>query len=274
MQSQITDWAAALMTSAVGALAMFFAAVPKILGFAIILVVGWLIASLIAKAVVSLLHVAHFNTVADRAGLTAFMRNSGATADPAGVIGEITKWFVRLISLVVAFDALGLPAVSDVLRQVLLWLPNLVVAMVALVIGGVAANAFSNVVKGAALEGGLDRPEFLAKVAKIGVWAFAIVIAVNQIGVATAIVNTLFMATVGAIALALGLSFGLGGRDTAGQIVRKWYGKEQNRQPALEREAGATADRIIERVSGVVESERRHGIADRRNAQRNQSIAR
>lgn len=63
-------------------------------------------------------------------------------------------------------------------------------------------------------------------------WGFAIVVAVNQIGIATALVNTLFMATVGAIALALGLSFGLGGRDTAAQIVRGWYERGQRTGPS------------------------------------------
>ena len=78
------------------------------------------------------------------------------------MLGAIVKWFVRLIALVVAFDALGLPAVSEVLQQLLLWLPNLAVAMVALMIGGLAANALSGLVRGAAAEGGLERPDRLA----------------------------------------------------------------------------------------------------------------
>lgn len=236
MQSQITDWGQALMASLAGALAMFFGAIPKLLGFVVILVVGWLIASLIEKAIAALLHAVNFNSLADRSGLTNFARKSGTGADASRVIGGIAKWFVRLIALVVAFDALGLPAVSDVLRQLLLWLPNLVVALVALVIGGIAASALSRVVRGAAAEGGLSNPDFLAKIASVAVWAFAIVVAVNQIGIATTLVNTLFTATVGAVALALGLAFGLGARDTAGQIVRNWYFKARG-TPQLEESA-------------------------------------
>ncbi len=67
----------------------------------------------------------------------------GVQTDPSGVMAAIAKWFVRLITLIVAFDALGLPAVSQVLHQLLLWLPNLVVALVVLVIAGLAANAIS-----------------------------------------------------------------------------------------------------------------------------------
>lgn len=241
MQSQISDWGQALMASLAGALAMFFGAIPKVLGFIVILVVGWLIASLIAKAVVALLRAVNFNALADRSGFTEFVRKSGTGTDASGMIGGISKWFVRLIALVVAFDALGLPAVSEVLQQLLLWLPNLVVALVALVIGGIAASALSRLVRGAAAEGGLGNPDLLARIASVAVWAFAIVVAVNQIGVATTLVHTLFTATIGAVALALGLAFGLGARDTAGEIVRNWYLKSREKAPQIEE----TADRAI-----------------------------
>jgi small-conductance mechanosensitive channel len=276
MQSTISGWSEAFMTSLTGALAMFFAAIPKVLGFAIILVAGWFIASAIEKGLVALLHAVRFNNLADRAGLSQFVQKTNTKTDASGMIAGVVKWFVRLIALVVAFDALGLPAVSDVLRQLLMWLPNLVVAMVALVIGGLAANAMGNLVRGAAAEGGLDRPDFLAKVAKTAVWAFAIVIAVNQIGIATTLVNTLFMATVGAVALALGLSFGIGGRDTAGEIVRKWYNKGREKAPQIERAADAAGRMADQRSSADAlrhgDEERRSGSGDRRTTHGGPSI--
>src|ERR671932_305204 len=151
-----------------------------------------------------------------------------------GFMALIAKWFVRLIVLVSAFDALGLPAVSQVLQQLLLWLPNLVVAIIALVIGGLAANALAKLVQGATAESGLGSPELLATIARVAVWAFAIVVAVNQIGIATTLINTLFMAVVGAVALALGLAFGLGGRETAATMVRNWYESGQRAAPKME----------------------------------------
>lgn len=241
MQTQLTEWSAAMTTSLAAAMALFFSAIPKIFGFVIILVVGWLLASAVEKAVAVLLRSIHFNQMAERSGLAGFVAKTGSTTDSAGVLGLIVKWFIRLIALVVAFDALGLPAVSDVLRQLLLWLPNAVVALVVLVIGGLAAKALSNLVRGAASEAGLGSPELLAKVASTIVWAFAIVVAVNQIGIATALVNTLFMAVVGAIALALGLAFGLGGKDTAGEIVRSWYETSRENKSKLVQAASAVA---------------------------------
>ncbi|MBC7778887.1 MAG: small-conductance mechanosensitive ion channel [Proteobacteria bacterium] len=165
-----------------------------------------------------------------QAGFAGFVRKMGVKKDAAVFLADLGKWFIRLIVLVVAFDALGLPAVSDVLRQLLLWLPNLIVAMVVLILGGLVAEAASSLVRGATAEAGFDNPERLAKLASVAVWAFAVVIAVNQIGVAATLVNTLFMGLVGALALALGLAFGLGGRETAAEIVKKWY--EQGKQAA------------------------------------------
>src|SRR3954447_988480 len=168
------------MSSIAAALALMLSGIPKIIGFLVILVIGWLIASAIATAVGAILRTVKFNDLAQRAGLTGFVQKMGIHTDAAGFLANVIKWFVRLIVLVTAFDALGLPAVSQVLQQLLLWLPNLVVAMVALVIGGLAASALSRLVRGAAAESGLGSPDLLANLASVAVWAFAIVVAVNQ----------------------------------------------------------------------------------------------
>lgn len=222
------------MASVTGALAIFMAAIPKIIGFIIIIAIGWFIASLLAKGVAALLRKVNFNDLSNRSGFTGVVKNMGADTDASGFIALVTKWFIRIIALVVAFDALGLPAVSNVLQQFLLWLPNLVVALVVLVIGGLAANALANIVRGATTNSGLGNPNLLANIARIAVWAFAIIIAVNQIGIADTLINTLFMAVVGALALALGLAFG---RETAGEMVREWRRKGQEAAPKMEEAA-------------------------------------
>ena len=267
MPAEITEWSSALMTSLAAAMAMFFSAIPKVLGFLVILIAGWFIASLIEKGVAAILRAIRFNELAERAGLADFVQKMQMNTDPAGMIALVVKWFVRLIAMVVAFDALGLPAVSEVLQQFLLWLPNLVVALVVLVIGGLAARALGNLVRGAASEGGLTNANFLAKLASVMVWAFAIVVAVNQIGIATALVNTLFMAFVGAIALGTGLAFGLGGRETAAEILRKWYGKAQENQGEIQRTADAVERRAAENAGSFndVSQQWRPNPADRRH---------
>jgi hypothetical protein len=120
--------------------------------------------------------------------------------------------------------------------------------MVVLVIGGLAARALSNLVRGSASEAGLSNSDFLAKTSAIIVWAFAIVVAVNQLGIATELVNTLFMAVVGAIALGAGLAFGLGGRETAAEILRKWYAKAQENKGKIVQVADNMGDQAREKI--------------------------
>lgn len=224
MLLQIEDWGTALRTSLANALSIFFAAIPRLIAFLVIVLVGWWIAALIARGVLALLRAVNFNDVAQRSGFANFVQNMGVQTDSSNVIALVAKWFVRLIALVVAFDALGLPAVSEVLRQLLLWLPNLVVALVVLVLGGLAAGALGNLVRGATAQAGFNNPDLIATIAKAAVWAFAIVIAVNQLGIARTVVNTLLIGVVGSLALAFGLAFGLGGRDAASRVVDRMYG--------------------------------------------------
>ena len=125
------------------------------------------------------------------------------------------------------------------LQQLLLWLPNLIVALVVLVIGGLAANALSQLVRGATAEAGFSNPELLATVARVAVWGFAIVVAVTQLGIATTLINTLLIGLVGRVLVASGLAFGLGGRDRAAQLLDT-LGR---RAAAGRSQAGAGSDR-------------------------------
>src|SRR3954469_7496895 len=234
----VKDWSEAMLTSLAGAMAMFFAARPKVLAFVLILVVGWIIAGLIARGVAALLRGIHFNQVAERSGFAAFVRNIGVKTDCAGFLALVAKWFIRLIVLVVAFDALGLPAVSDVLRQLLLWLPNLAVGIVVLIIGGLLANAAFGLLRGATASAGFRHPELIGNIGRVAVWIFAIIVAVNQIGIAQTLVNTLFMGAVALVTIALGLAFGLGGRELAAKLLNKWYEEGRNAAPKIADAAG------------------------------------
>ena len=235
----VRDTGDALRASLTGALNTFFAAIPRIIGFAVVLIVGWIISSLLARGVEALLHAVKFNDLARRSGFADFVHKMGVKDDSSGVIASIVKWFVRLITLVVAFDTLGLPAVSNVLQQLLLWLPNLVVALVVLVLGGLAAQALSQLVRGASAEAGFSNPDMLATVTRVAVWGFTIVVAVNQLGIATTLITTLLVGMVGAFALAFGLAFGLGGRERAAQMLDRAGRNLEQAGPKLERAANA-----------------------------------
>ena len=217
------------------AFTMILGAIPRILGFIIVVAIGWFVSSLLARGVMSLLRAIRFDELMQRSGIGDFMNKMGTGTDSAGIIAGLVKWIVRVVVLLVAFDVLGLPAVSDVMRQLLLWLPNLVVAIFVLFIGGIAARALGNIVRGATAEGGFANPDTLSNVVRTTVWAFAIVIAINQLGIATNLITTLFTGFVAALAIALGISFGLGGRDLAARTLENWYDQAQEVRPGRKR---------------------------------------
>jgi hypothetical protein len=257
MNQQISGWGASLMSSLSPALALLFVAVPRIFGFLVILGIGWLFAWLVERLVVAVLRTLHVDRYAERAGMSQTFRQA-----PSAILGLVGKWFVRLITLVVAFDELGVPAVSQVFHQLLMWLPNLAVALAVLFVGGVAAGALGDMVRAAGLRRGVARPDLPAAIAKWGIWTFAALVAANQIGIASTMVDILFTAIVGAVALALGLSFGLGARDTAGNIVRDLYNRHTgNGQRTID---GTLAAANQPRNVGFNGIEQRRALRDRR----------
>src|SRR5690349_1136604 len=216
---QATTVREALRASLAGTFGTVLSVLPRIIVFAIALAIGWAIASLLARATVAALKAVRFDEMARRSGLARFIENMGVAQDPTTVVAIVSKWLVRLFTLVVALDVLGLPAGPGVLHQMLLWLPNLVVGLVALIIGGAAATALSRLVRGLTAGAGLPNPRVLAAATSVAVWAFAVVVAVSQLGIATSVVNLVLVGVIGAIALATGLAFGWAGRERAAQLL-------------------------------------------------------
>lgn len=220
----VTNFFEAVMVSLAAALMTLLSFIPALIGAVILLIVGWVISGFVARIVSGLLQRVGFESAATRTGVTDFIRRTGAHQMTASLLmGEIVKWFIRLIFIEAAAQAVHLQAVTQVINQIILFIPNLVVALVVLMVGVMIARFVAGLVRGGASEAGLGNPDLLAKLAQYAIMAFAVIVAVNQVGIASTLVNTLFMAFVGAIALAVGLAFGLGGREVAAQMTQRWY---------------------------------------------------
>ncbi len=161
-------WWQTFVASMYGILAMLLRGLVKLIVFLLIIVIGWFISSLVAKAIVTVLRAIHFNELADRLGLGGFTRRMGTQTDASQLVADIAKWLIRVIVLVAAFAALGIPAFSVVLSQLLLWLPNLAVAIVVLIVGGLAANGLGELVRGATAEAGFKNPGGLQESRGVG----------------------------------------------------------------------------------------------------------
>jgi len=231
----VTNLVEAVYVSVASALSALLSFIPALIGALIILLIGWVLAGILARLVRGLLERIGFERAAERIGVTGFLGRTGWRRPSASqLLGELVKWFIRLIFLEAAATAVHLTAVTDIINRLVLFIPNLIVALVLLMVGALVARLVAGVVRGAAAEAGFGNPELLGRLAQVTILGFAVIVAVNQIGIASSIVNTLFTALVGALALAFGLAFGLGGREIAGRIWAQWYQIGQEMGPRLQ----------------------------------------
>ena len=217
----ITNWGSAILTSFTNALNLVFTFIPKLIGFLVILLVGWIVASVVSKAVTFLLRKIGFDRLSERIGLSRLEQRMGLRMDAAGVLGKVVYWFIFLIFLVPAVDALGLTTVSNILNQIIAYIPNVFVAIVVLFLGTLAATFVADIVRGATASTNMGNPNIYAAIARWAIMGFVAIIALEQLQIAPALLNELFGAIVAAAALAFGLAFGLGGRETAQRLLNR-----------------------------------------------------
>ena len=226
MPATVTSWGDAVFLSLSNALNSFLAAIPLVIGALIIIVIGWIIAGVLARLVTEVLARAGADRLFAEHGGQVYGARS-REIKPSVVGGELVKWLVRLVFLVAAANVLGLTQVSELLNDVLLWIPNLIVAAIILLVAPLLARFVRGAIEVGAGQMGFTNASLLGRIAEIAIIAFAVIIAINQIGIAANLVNTLFIGVVAALALAFGLAFGLGGRDVAGQLTQSWYEQSQ-----------------------------------------------
>jgi Conserved TM helix len=220
----IQDWGTAIFNALANMVNLILAFIPRLLGFLVILLVGWIIAALFGRAVTFLLRKVGFDRLADRIGITRFEQRMGVRMDAAGILGRLVFWFILLIFLVPAADALGLPTVSNVLNSLVAYIPNVFVAILVLFLGVLAATVVADLVRGAVASANIGNPNIFAGIARWAIIGFAALIALEQLKIAPALIIELFGAVVLAVALAFGLAFGLGGQDTA----RRWLARGES----------------------------------------------
>ncbi len=202
----------------------FLAMLSTILAALIIVVLGWIVAVLVTRMLVRLLRGVRFNELARRAGIERFLERAEVTLDPSGALATVVKWFIILLFVVAAANTLGWTQVSQFLNQILAYLPNVAVAVIILVVGLALAGFIRDMVRGAvASAGAAERNADL--IAGATYWLFAIITvltALDQLGIAITLSETLYVALFGSMAAILALAFGLGARSLAGDLVAGW----------------------------------------------------
>jgi hypothetical protein len=208
---------------------------PALIGAIIIFVIGWIVARLIKLGVVKLLTLVRFDKATEKGGVNQFLKKGDITKSPSEILGILVYWFIMILVIIASLDALGLPIVSDLLNSIFLYIPNVVAAIIVLILGFLVGTLLSTVVRTAASNAGLKAADGMGKLALYALVLFSVAIALDQLGVGEEIVGAAFMITFGAVALALALAFGLGGRDAAADYLKRWL---QEKKPPAKRQQG------------------------------------
>jgi hypothetical protein len=204
-------------------LAHVIAFLPQLVLAIVVLVAGWLLAKAARFALVKALRAINFNVLTDRAGLDGFLRQGGIRSDTTDVFGVLVYWLVILAALVIAFNTLGMHYMTDLLRQVVAFVPRLMVALVILAFGSYFARFIGGAVMAYCRNVGIQDGDILGRFAQYAILAFVVLIALEQMQIGGDIVRHSFLIVLAGIVLALALAFGIGGQSWAADLLDRWW---------------------------------------------------
>lgn len=192
---------------------------PVLLGALIIFVIGWLVAKTLKRIVEWLLKTLHFETLAEKAGVSEAMRKGDLKMSVSQIISGLVYWLIMIMVLVMVVNALGMPKASDILERLFAYIPRVIAALFVLVVAMFLATFVSGIVRTTAANAKLPQPELLAGISRWAIIVFAVTISLAQLGIAPMFVTTTFNILLAGIVLALALAFGLGGKDAAARYL-------------------------------------------------------
>jgi hypothetical protein len=193
-----------------------------------ILLAGFAIAKMIERGTDIFLHRIGFDRWMRDGGVIEALERAGTSLDPSTVLAKLVFWTVMLLVILLAANALGVEAVSSLFAELLAYIPNVIAAVIVLVLGILLGEFVKDLVLASA--GGLPGGPTLARAAKASVILLSVFMALEQLDIAQDIVLVFFIAVVGAGALAAGIAFGLGAQGIAAEMSREWYERSRHHE--------------------------------------------
>jgi hypothetical protein len=205
--------------------------VPTLVIAVIIFAIGWVLASLIEKVVEGVFKALRVDSALKSAGLDDVMKRTGHPLNSGAFVGALVKWFVIVVFLIASFDVLGLTQVNMFLKDVVLsYLPQVIASVLVLMVAVVVGETMQKVVAASARAAHIKSAHLLGVVTRWAIWIFAILAALFQLGIAPALIQTVVMGVIAGAALAIGLAFGLGGKDYAAGVIEKTMHKLSDKE--------------------------------------------
>jgi len=194
---------------------------PKLILAIVFFIIGWVLGSLISKAIQQVFASLKIDTLFASIGADSFFRKAGMNLNSGYFVGEVVRWFVIIVFLLPSLALVGLTDVTAFLSQGFLgFLPQVIIAAFVLIIAAIVSEGLAKLVLATAKSVNLKSAHSLSVVAKYAVWIFAIIIALGKLGLGD-YMSILFTGLVAMLALSGALAFGLGAKDAAGRLISK-----------------------------------------------------
>lgn len=224
MQQQLDVFLASL-TSFWTQLASF---VPQLLAALVLLFIGWILANLARTGVVKLLDILRFDSLAEKTGIEAFLKQGHLDISLSRIIANLVYWVIIFIVIVTVANSLGLHMVAELFNKIVLYIPNLIVAILVLVFGILIARFINRLVFAYLNNIGVQGALTISTLSEYAVIIFVIFVALEQLEIGTTLLTAAFQIGFGAIGLAFALAFGLGGREWAAGVIKRIADRDAN----------------------------------------------
>jgi small-conductance mechanosensitive channel len=217
---------------------VFLSYIPQLIGAIVILIVGYVVAKVLQAVVSRVLQAVGFDNWMERGGIKQFFDRAQTRETPATVLGRLVFWFVFIIAITMAADALGIQQVSAVLAQLIAYIPSIIAAILILVLAALLANFLASIVRGA------TGSDLFSNIARYAIIIYAAFAAITELGIAVQLTAPTFLIILGAVALAAAIAFGFGAQGVARDIVEKAYERREEAKQKVQQ--AATPDRTAQ----------------------------
>ncbi|MFH1854631.1 MAG: hypothetical protein ABH815_04890 [Candidatus Omnitrophota bacterium] len=223
------DWNFVVMEPVKEMLARVAGFLPTLIGVFVILIVGWIIAGILKNVVIKLLKLIQLDTASEKSGLTDVLRRGGIRHTLSELIGVLIYWLVMLLVFMTALNAFGMTVAASLLDKVILYIPNVIAAVFILALGIFFSSMIGTVVRTASSNSGVPQAKFLGQVTQTVIMIFAVIITLEQLNIASSVLNLAINIILASMGLAFAIAVGLGSKDIAGKLIQDLIAKIKNK---------------------------------------------
>lgn len=194
---------------------------PSLISVLLLLLLGWLVATMIQKVATRFLKLARLDSLSEKVGVANILTKGDINYTLSEIIGVLIYWLIMLVVAILVVNFMHLEVAAELLNRVVLYIPNVIAAVFVLVLGIFFASILANTVRTAAANAGLQQARTLGQITQVTVAVFVFLQAVKQLGIDTTLVDMILRAIVYSLAFGFGLAIGLGCKDMAGRYVQQ-----------------------------------------------------